>query len=64
MKLWMLALVAASMTSLIDTSLELSPYLMLSARVRSNNTGSCDTMPMRDRSQGTFRAVKLLFSAV
>ena len=40
MKEWILARLAASTTSSIETSLSLSPYWMFSERVLSNKTGS------------------------
>ena len=45
MKLCMLALLAASMTSFIEGVLELSPYAMFSKIVVLKRTGSCDTIP-------------------
>ena len=53
MKLWMLAFRAASMISAIDTSLELSPYAIFRAMVRSNKVGSWDTIPRPARSRLT-----------
>ena len=50
---WMLAFLAASTTSSIETSRLLSPYLMFSAKDRSKRTGSWDTMLILERSHGT-----------
>ena len=44
-KLCMLAFLAASIISLISTSLELSPYAILSAIEASKRIGSCETKP-------------------
>ena len=54
-KSWMLAFLAASITSSIDTFLELSPYAILSATVRSKRIGSWETKPIWDRNQPRFR---------
>ena len=64
MKEWILACLAASTTSSMVAFRVLSPYLMFSARVLSNKTGSWETMPMRDRTQGTLRDSMLWSSTV
>lgn len=45
---------AASMTFSIVASLVLLPYLMLSAMLQSNSTGSWETIPIFDRRNCTF----------
>lgn len=50
---------AASMTFSIVASLVLLPYLILSAMLQSNSTGSWDTIPIFDRRNCTFIFVVL-----
>lgn len=45
---------AASMTFSIVASFVLLPYLILSAMLQSNSTGSCDTIPIFDLRNCTF----------
>lgn len=62
-KSWMLAFLAAWIISSMPTSLVLSPYAMFSRIVRSNNTGSWDTIPICWRSHFRFNAFISLSSS-